>query len=129
MNIFLKKFVLIYICKTFVLFGGTMKRILSLTILTLMLFSGFACARCKYDSTGRHLIYDDTIRGRRKAAQQQVEQQAKIQAAAAAKINYDYDFNYKPSTLKSNYIQNKNGETRVLPESTLRSNYIQRREF
>ena len=104
-----------------------MKRILALTMLSLILFSGYACARCKYDSRN-HLIYDDTIRGRRRAAEQaQLEQQSKIQAAAAAKLDYDKlmeELDEKP-VKKSNYIQSKNAELRVLPESTLKSNFIQ----
>ena len=108
--------------------GGKMKRILSLAILSLILFSGYACARCKYDSRG-HLIYDDTIRGRRRAAQVQVEQQAKLQAAAAAKIDYDKameELDEKPIK-KSNYIQSRNATPRNLPDSTLKSNFIQSR--
>jgi len=109
--------------------GGMMKRILTLALLSLILFSGYACARCKYDSKG-HLIYDDTIRGRRRAAQLQIEQQSKIQAAAAAKLDYDKLMEELEGTpaKKSNFIQSKNTEPRVLPESTLKSNYVQNQD-
>ena len=103
-------------------------KVLSLTLLSLILFSGYACARCKYDSTGRHLIYDDTIRGRRRAAAEAQLQQQKIQAAAAAKLDYEKlmeDLDEKPAK-KSNYIQSRNSVPRELPETTLKSNYVQR---
>ena len=106
---------------------NNMKRILSLTLMSLMLFSGYASARNIYDSYG-HLIYDDSIRGRQRAAKIQAEQR-KIQAAAAARLdieNLNEELN-KPtdSNLKSNYIQSQYGQVRELPDSNLKSNYIQ----
>ena len=101
-----------------------MKKLLSLIIMSLILFSGYTSARCIYDSKG-HLIYDDTIRGRKRAAQ--AAKLKPVEAAAAAKIDYDKEIaeldNEKPN--KSNYIQR--GTVRDLPQSTLKSNYIQSR--
>ena len=95
-------------------------------MLSLMLFGTWASARCVYDSTGRHLIYDDTIRGRRRAAAQaKLDQQNKLQAAAAAKVDYEAASEEldKTSTLKSNYIQSRNAAPRNLPSSNLKSNF------
>jgi len=103
-----------------------MKRILSLILMTLILTCGYVNARCIYDSTGRKLIYDDTIRGRQRAAKAKMEQEKRMQAAAAAKI--DYVDSADTTVRKSNYIQSKNGTTRLLPASSLKSNYIQRKE-
>lgn len=104
-----------------------MKRILSLALLSLILLAGYASARNIYDSTGRHLIYDDTLRGQKRAAAAKAEQAKKMQAAAAAKIDYETfleEQNKKPAR-KSNFIQSKNKETNEYAETTLKSNYIQ----
>ena len=110
-----------------------MKKVLSLTLMALIMFGGYACARNIYDSTGRHLIYDGSIRGRQRAAKQaELQQKAKIEAAAAAKLDYDkLENELKTKPLQSNYIQTKNGATRELTPSKLKSNYIQspEREF
>ena len=98
-----------------------MKKLLSLTLMSLIIFGGYASARNIYDSTGRHLIYDNTLRGRKRALK--AEQQNKIQAAAAAKI--DYNQNIEEVELKSNYIQSASSLKRELPKSNLKSNYIQ----
>ena len=67
-------------------------------------------ARVQYDSTGRKIIYDDTIRARKHA--QQIQQTRGYQAAA--KINYQ-EQNQKiyemPSNLTPNYYQMKNDKT------------------
>ncbi len=102
-----------------------------LVILTLLLFlaSGIymgASARTQYDSTGRHIIYNDTIRGRKQAAYEQTRQvqQNRIQAAAAAKVDYENESkaaveSQKP---KSNYYHSsekfKNRNT--MPTNTIR---------
>ena len=52
-------------------------------------FAVCAEARTKYDSTGRKVIYDNTIRGRKRAAEAQKEIDRKMKAAAAAKMNYE----------------------------------------
>ena len=104
-----------------------MKKILSLTLLSLLLLGGYASARNVYDING-HTLYDDTIRGKQRAtAQAKLNEQKKIQAAAAAKITEETMENLDAQTKKSNYIQSKNGEKRDLPDSTLKSNYIQSR--
>ena len=69
--------------------GEIMKKILALTLLVLLTTGSYVSARTVYDSTGRHIIYDGTIRGQKRAAQEKIQQQKKMQAAAAAKLNYD----------------------------------------
>ncbi len=104
-----------------------MKKLISLTLLALFIFCNYASARNIYDSTGRKLLYDGTIRGRKRAAKeaQLMQQQQKLQAAAAAKINYENSDTNETKIKQSNYIQSKNGKTRTLPDSNLKSNYIQ----
>jgi len=99
-----------------------MKKLLSLIMLSLLIFSGYVSARCIYDSTGRHLIYDDTIRGRRKA-KALAKQQKAFQVAAAAKITEEEET--KTPAKKSNYIQSPLGRMYQLPDSNLKSNYVQ----
>lgn len=87
-----------------------MKKLLSLALLSALLLGGWAGARNIYDSTGRHLIYDGTIRGQKRAAAEKAEQQKKMQAAAAAKLDYEQALREleDASVKKSNYIQSKN---------------------
>ena len=66
-----------------------MKKLLVITMLLMFGFCTYTEARVQYDSTGRTIIADDTIRGRRRAAEAQAETNKKIQAAAAAKMNYN----------------------------------------
>ena len=66
-----------------------MKKLLASTLLILFVTASYVSARNVYDSTGRHIIYDDTIRGQKRAQQQKIEEKKKMQAAAAAKINYE----------------------------------------
>lgn len=58
-----------------------MKKLLVLTLIAMFACCGFAQARVQYDSTGRNIIQDNTIRGQKRQAQY----------AAAARINYDAD--------------------------------------
>ena len=95
-------------------------------ILTLLLFlaSGIyigASARTQYDSTGRHIIYNDTIRGRKQAA---YERMNSTRAAAAAKVDYENESkavveSQKP---KSNYYHSseKYKNRNMMPENTIR---------
>ena len=95
-------------------------------ILTLLLFlaSGIyigASARTQYDSTGRHIIYNDTIRGRKQAA---YERMNSTRAAAAAKVDYENESaapaeKKKP---KSNYYHSseKYKNRNIMPENTIR---------
>ena len=87
-----------------------MKKILALSLLTLLVSASIASARTIYDSTGRHIIYDDSIRGQKRAAQEKYEQQRKMQAAAAAKINYEEALKSldETSTTNRNTIKNQN---------------------
>ena len=66
-----------------------MKKISILSLIALMAFTSFASARTIYDSTGRNIVKDDTLRGQKRAIEQQRETQRKMQAAAAAKIDYE----------------------------------------
>lgn len=68
-----------------------MKKLFTLTLIAMFAFCGFASARVQYDSTGRNIVQDNTIRGQKRQAQ--YTQERKIQAAAAARINYDADTN------------------------------------
>ena len=115
-----------------------MKKLLSLTLMTLIMFCGYASARCIYDSTGRHMIYNDTLRARRAAQAQNAQtkqvvvvQQNTVQAAAAAKIDYDKLLQELEETPAEKKDRNNFAKSRIprreLPESTLKSNYIQSR--
>ena len=66
-----------------------MKKILISSLLLMFAFSGLTMARTVYDSTGRKIIYDGTIRGQKRAAEAQAERQRKLEAAAAARMNYE----------------------------------------
>ena len=66
-----------------------MKKILVVSLLLMFGFCTYAEARTKYDETGRKVIYDNTIRGRKRAAEAQKIQEQKIQAAAAARLDYE----------------------------------------
>ena len=66
-----------------------MKKIFAILFLLMFGFCTFAQARVQYDSTGRNVVYDDTIRGRKRAAEANREMQRKMEAAAAAKLNYE----------------------------------------
>jgi len=87
-----------------------MKKLLSLTLLSMILFCGYANARNIYDSRG-HLIYDGTLRGQKRAAAAKAEQEKKMQAAAAAKLDYEQliqEIDTAKPVRKSNYIQSRN---------------------
>ena len=45
-------------------------------------------ARTIYNSKNQ-IIYDDSIRGQRRAAKARIEREKKMQAAAAARLNYE----------------------------------------
>ncbi len=66
-----------------------MKKLLVLTLIALLCSPCVTFARTKYDSTGRKIIYDGTIRGQKRAAEAQAERQRKLEAAAAARMNYE----------------------------------------
>ncbi len=83
-----------------------MKKILAFTLLILLTSANYVCARTIYDSTGRHIIYDDTIRGQKRAQQQKLERQRKLQGAAAAKLDYEQALKeLEPEKPKTNYYQ------------------------
>lgn len=66
-----------------------MKKTLSLALVSALMLSLSVLARVEYDSTGRYIIKDTTIRGQKRAEQLQNQQERKIQAAAAARIDYE----------------------------------------
>ena len=66
-----------------------MKKILVISLLLMFGFCTYVEARTKYDETGRKVIYDGTLRGRKRAAMAQKEQARKMQAAAAARLDYE----------------------------------------
>ena len=86
-----------------------MKKVLVLSLLCVFAFGSYVSARTVYDSTGRHIIQDDTLRAQKKARAEK-----RIQAAAAAKINYEDNAveEKKEETMKplfkSNYYQDRN---------------------
>ena len=83
-----------------------MKKILFLTLLVLLTSVSYVSARTQYDSTGRHIIYDDSLRAHKRAEEQ--KQAPKQIGAAAAKINFDADlddFDAGEQKLKSNFYQ------------------------
>lgn len=87
-----------------------MKKIFVVSLLMMLGFFAYCEARVEYDSTGRKIIYDDSIRGRQHAAQIQKQNQRQFQAAAAAKLNYEQalkNVEKEETLLKSNYIQNR----------------------
>ena len=100
-----------------------MKKLAALTFLFVLLTCSYVSARTIYDSTGRNIIYDDTLRGRKKAAELQVEKQKQMQAAAAARMNYNEETDSldENSTKqpKTNYYQAKD---RITDPRILNSN-------
>lgn len=66
-----------------------MKKYLVLSLLVMFTFCGFASARNVYDSTGRKIIHDSTLRGQKRAAALKAQEKRKMEAAAAAKLDYE----------------------------------------
>ena len=66
-----------------------MKKILISSLLLMFAFSASSFARTIYDSTGRNIVHDGTLRGQKREAAQKLEQQRKMKAAAAAKLDYE----------------------------------------
>ena len=85
--------------------GEMMKKIFLFMFLAIFALTNVTFARVQYDSTGRKVIYNDSIRARRNA--QQINHARHYQAAA--KINYDEQKNNNEikSNLKANYYQMK----------------------
>ena len=93
-----------------------MKKTFILTLLALLTVGGYANARTLYDSTGRHIIYDDSIRGHKRAAQA-AQMQKPMQAAAAAKL----DYNDTDNTVKTH--KKFAAPTTTTVTTTMQSNY------
>ena len=66
-----------------------MKKIIIISLLLIFSTALYTEARVKYDATGRKIIEDNTIRGRKRAAQAQEQMDRKMRAAAAARLNYE----------------------------------------
>lgn len=85
-----------------------MKKALIVSLLLMFGFTIYAEARVQYDATGRKIIENDTIRGRRKAQEAQVQIQKRAQAAAAAKIDYEQALkSIEKPLFESNYYQDR----------------------
>lgn len=82
-----------------------MKKILAITFLVLFATTSYVSARTVYDSTGRHIIHDDTLRGQKREKEAAANPQRQ-RAAAAARIDYDKAMR-DSDKLKSNYYQDQ----------------------
>jgi len=86
-----------------------MKKLFVVSLLLMFGFMTYAEARVQYDSTGRTIISDDTIRGRKRAQEAKADMNRKMQAAAAAKMNYEEALkSLEEPQFKSNYYQDRN---------------------
>ena len=84
-----------------------MKKLLVITMLLMFGFGAYCEARVQYDSTGRKIIEDNTIRGRKRAAEAQELREQRMQAAAAAKMNYEEAMRYIENRPKTNFYQDR----------------------
>ena len=84
-----------------------MKKFLILALALMFTSCSYVSARTVYDSTGRHIVKDGTLRGQKRAAQAKLEQQNKLKAAAAAKMNYEEALHTLETPKKSNLATNK----------------------
>ena len=66
-----------------------MKKFLSFALIMTFALTAGCFARVQYDQTGRYIVKDNTIRGKKRAAQAEIQDQRRIKAAAAAKIDYE----------------------------------------
>ena len=85
-----------------------MKKFSVMFLLSMFVFCGVAQARTVYDSTGRHIVQHSTIRGQKREAAQKAEYTRKMEAAAAAKLDYEQALKaLENEEMKSNYYQDK----------------------
>lgn len=84
-----------------------MKKALIISLLLMFGFGTYCEARVKYDSTGRKIIEDNTIRGRQRAQQAKELREQRIEAAAAAKMNYEEALRYIENKPKTNFYQDR----------------------
>ena len=81
-----------------------MKKILIASLLLMFGFTTYCEARITYDSTGRNIVKDNTIRGRKRTAEAEKIKKQHLQAAAAAKLNYEEALKYlEKQDSKTNY--------------------------
>lgn len=84
-----------------------MKKVIALTMMTMLVFCTCAQARTQYDR-GNKIIHSNTIRGEQRAKQEKILNENKMEAAAAAKLNYEEAVKMLyPERPKSNFIQSK----------------------
>ncbi|MBQ4647363.1 MAG: hypothetical protein IJB79_08445 [Candidatus Gastranaerophilales bacterium] len=89
-----------------------MKKLFIISMLLMFGFVSYAEARVQYDSTGRTIVNDNTIRGRRRAAEANAEIQRKLDAAAAAKMDYEQALkSLETPKPKTNFYQDRIKET------------------
>lgn len=85
-----------------------MKKVFVIALLLMFGFCSYVEARVQYDTSGRKIVDDNTIRGRRKAQEMQVQTQKRMQAAAAAKIDYEQALkSIEKPLFESNYYQDR----------------------
>ncbi len=108
-----------------------MKKISVLFLLSMFVFCGAVSARTTYDSKGK-IIFDNTIRGQKRAAMQQIETRRQADTAAAAKIDYSAVNKAleNETPMQSNYYQDRNKTSESLNktlenETPMQSNYYQ----
>ena len=82
-----------------------MKKVAIMSILLMFSFTVFCEARVVYDSTGRKIVEDDTIRGRQRTIEAQKNKEKEAQAAA--KVNYNNKFINIHTPAKSNFYQDQ----------------------
>lgn len=85
-----------------------MKKFLIISLMLMFGFTAYVEARVQYDETGRNMVTNDTIRGRRQAAEVQKTQQRKLEAAAAAKMDYEQALrSLEAQKPKTNFYQDR----------------------
>ena len=84
-----------------------MKKILALTMLSMLVFGTYAQARTHYDSSNR-IINSNSIRAQRRAKEAQAYKTKQLQAAAAAKLDYEEALkSLEPKKPENNFIQSQ----------------------
>jgi len=82
------------------------KKLLTLSLMTTLVLSLSitAFARVQYDSTGRYIVKDHTIRAQRKSIDTKHIRETKPHAAAAARIDYETALkSIEKTNLKNNH--------------------------
>lgn len=90
-----------------------MKKFLIVAILLIVSFGTYTEARVQYDETGRTIVKDDTIRGRKRAAEAQRIKEERTRAALAAKLDYEDAIRYIENKPKTNFYQSRIKEIKI----------------